>query len=430
VALVGRGSSQSPLPAEEVEQFLAAGLEVIPSGTRVLVIVPDLTRTSPVPLLFRLVNQLLGPRTAALDYLVALGTHPPLGPQALERLVGMSAAERKRSWPRVRLFNHRWDDPAALRTIGVIGAAEVRRLTDGLLDDDVPIRLNRLIDEYDRLLICGPVFPHEVAGFSGGAKYLFPGIAGPEIIDFTHWLGALCTSMATIGVCDTPVRRVVHRAAEFVPVPILNAAMVLDGGRLHGLWVGDHLSTFAAAAELSAELNVVWLERPYERVLSMPAARYDDLWTAAKAMYKTEPVVADGGEVVIYAPHLTEISYTHGALIDQVGYHVRDYFLAQWDRFRHLPGTVLAHSTHVKGTGIYQDGREEPRIKVTLSTAIPEERCRRVNLGYLAPDRADLESWRAENGLVVPEAGEKLYRLRNGARPTPDRDAPKPEFGP
>ncbi len=414
VALVGRGSSQSPLGEEVVKRILAAGLEAVPGGSRVLVILPDLTRTSPVPLLFRLVNQLLGPRTAALDYLVALGTHPPLGPEGLERLVGISEAERKRRWPRVRLFNHRWDDPAALRTIGVIGAAEARRLTDDLLADEVPVRLNRLIDDYDQLLICGPVFPHEVAGFSGGAKYLFPGIAGPEIIDFTHWLGALCTSMATIGVADTPVRRVIHRAAEFVPVPILNAAMVLDRGRLHGLWVGDHLSTFGAAAELSAELNVVWLERPHQRVLSMPATRYQDLWTAAKAMYKTEPVVADGGEIVIHAPHLAEISYTHGALIDQVGYHVRDYFLAQWDRFRPLPGTVLAHSTHVKGAGAYRSGREEPRIKVTLSTAIPEERCRRVNLGYLAPDGVDPEAWRSEGGLVVPEAGEKLFRLRNG----------------
>jgi nickel-dependent lactate racemase len=412
-ATVGQGSGDRPLSPEDIERILAEGLRSVPlTGKRVLVIVPDTTRSAPVPLLFRLLNRLLADETAALDYLVALGTHPPLSPEGLERLVGMTTAECERRWPRVRLFNHRWDHPEALCTLGVISRRETERLTDGLLADDVPVRVNRMLTDHDQLLICGPVFPHEVAGFSGGAKYLFPGVAGAEIIDFTHWLGALCTSMATIGVQDTPVRRVIHRAAELVDRPILNVALVMDGERLHGLWVGDHLRTFAAAAALSAQLNVVWLDRPVQRVLSMPATRYDDLWTAAKAMYKTEPVVADGGEVVIYAPHLREISYTHGALIDRVGYHVRDYFLAQWDRFRHLPGTILAHSTHVKGSGAYVNGHEEPRIEVTLATSIPEERCRRVNLGYRDPGRIDPAAWAEAGALVVREAGEKLYRLR------------------
>jgi nickel-dependent lactate racemase len=80
------------------------------------------------------------------------------------------------------------------------------------------------------------VFPHEVVGFSGGAKYLFPGIAGPEIINATHWLGALRTSMYTIGHKDTPVRRVVHRAAEFVPRALLCVALAVKGHAFHGRW--------------------------------------------------------------------------------------------------------------------------------------------------------------------------------------------------
>jgi nickel-dependent lactate racemase len=410
---VGHGSRDRPLNADEVRRILAEGLQTIsPAGKRVLVIIPDTTRSAPVPLLFQVMNELLAPEVAALDYLVALGTHPPLEPAALDRLVGMPSAERERRWPKVRLFNHRWDDPDALCTVGTISSRETRRLTDGLLTDDVPVRLNRLIADHDQLVVCGPVFPHEVAGFSGGAKYLFPGIAGAEIIHFTHWLGALCTSMATIGRVDTPVRRVIHGAAELVDRPILNVALVMDGDQPHGLWVGDHLQSFARAAALSAELNVIWLDRPVERVLSLPARRYDDLWTAAKAMYKTEPVVADGGEVVIYAPHLRAVSRTHGALIEQVGYHVRDYFLAHWDRFREVPGAILAHSTHVKGSGTYRDGREEPRIKVTLATSIPPERCLRINLGYLDPGRVDPAAWGEAGALVVHDAGEKLYRLR------------------
>ena len=200
------------------------------------------------------------------------------------------------------------------------------------------VALNRKVFEYDAVLIVGPVFPHEVAGFSGGAKYLFPGIAGADIINFTHWLGALVTSMGTIGVKDTPVRRVIHRAAAFVPTPITCFALALRGSDLHGLYIGDYQEAFAAAADLSAQLNIVTVPHAFRRVLSIAARHYDDLWTAAKAMYKTEPAIADGGEVIIYAPHISEISYTHGALIDRVGYHVRDYFTKQPERFRDVPG--------------------------------------------------------------------------------------------
>lgn len=415
--LTGRGSADRTLEPEAVEELLDAALERASlAGKRVLVIVPDATRTAPLPLLFRLLNERLAGTAARLDYMIALGTHPPMDEAAVDRLLGMPVAERRERWPGIRVLNHRWDQPGELRTIGTISAAEARRLTGGILAEEVPVRLNRIVEEVDILFICGPVFPHEVAGFSGGAKYLFPGIAGPEIIDFTHWLGALCTSMATIGVADTPVRRVIHRAAELVRPEVLCAAMALDGHDLHGLWIGPHVEAFAAAAALSERLNVVRVPRPLSRVLSMPAARYRDLWTAAKAMYKTEPAIADGGEVVVYAPAVDEVSYTHGRLIDQVGYHVRDYFLAQWDRFRDVPGAILAHSTHVKGSGEYDAAtrRETPRIRVTLATGIPEARCRRIDLGYADPGTIDPAEWEgreAEGVLVVREAGEKLYRL-------------------
>jgi len=415
--LIGAGSTAETLSADSVEELLARALEPVAlDGKRVLVIIPDGTRTAPIPLLFRLLYEQLGRRVARLDYLIALGTHQPMAEEAIERLVGVSATERAARYPNVTIHNHRWDLPDALTTIGAIGRDEAAQLTGGLLASEVPVVLNRLIFDYDQLIICGPVFPHEVAGFSGGAKYLFPGIAGAEIINFTHWLGALVTSRDTIGVKYTPVRRVIHRAAEFVPRPILCAAMVMKAHNLHGLYVGSHEEAWSAAADLSAELNVVRRPAPFRRVLSMPSPIYDDLWTAAKAMYKTDPVIADGGEVIIYAPHINEISYTHGRLIDEVGYHVRDYFVAQWDRFGHLPGGILAHSTHVKGQGSYDPatGVEAPRIRVTLATSIPEERCRRVNLGYLDYRTIDPKDWagrEAEGILLVPHAGEMLFRI-------------------
>ena len=414
--MIGKGSTTDTLREEDTRDLIAQACDTLHvDQKRVLVIIPDGTRTAPIPLMFRLLYEQLGQRVARLDYLIALGTHPPMAEDAISRLVGATAEERERRYPNVRIFNHAWSDAPALRTSGVISRTEAAALTGGLLVDEVPITLNRMIFEYDQLIICGPVFPHEVAGFSGGAKYLFPGIAGPDIINFTHWLGALVTSMHIIGVKDTPVRRVIQRAAEFVPVPILCIAMALKGEQLYGLYAGSCVEAWSHAVDLSAQLNIITVPRPLRSVLSMPAAIYDDLWTAAKAMYKTEPAIADGGEVIIYAPHISEISYTHGRLIDQVGYHVRDYFLKQWERFKDVPGSILAHSTHVKGVGSYDaaTGVETPRIQVTLATSIPEERCLRVNLGYRDYREIDPRDWanRENEGiLLVPHAGEMLYR--------------------
>jgi nickel-dependent lactate racemase len=412
--IIGQGSTTETLSAESVQELLARALQPMPlDGKRVLVIIPDGTRTAPIPLLFRLLYEQIGRRVGRLDYLIALGTHQPMSEDKIDRLVGATAAEWAERYPNVAVFNHHWNVRGTLQTIGTISREETARLTDGLLIAEFPVTLNRQIFNYDQLVICGPVFPHEVVGFSGGAKYLFPGIAGADIINFTHWLGALVTSMDTIGVKDTPVRRVIHRAAEFVNVPILCLALVMEGETLHGMYIGSHEEAWSAAADLSAQLNVLTLPHAFRRVLSMPAEIYDDLWTAAKAMYKTEPVVADGGEVIINAPQVTEISYTHGRLIDEIGYHVRDYFVKQWDRFEHVPGGILAHSTHVKGTGTYEGGIEMPRIQVTLATGIPEERCRRVNLGYADYRTIDSQEWagrEAEGVLLVPHAGETLYR--------------------
>lgn len=416
--ILGQGSPAEILTDDDVQQLIAQACDSLPvDGKRVLVIIPDGTRTAPIPLFFRLLYHQLGRRVSRLDYLIALGTHPPMPEEAIDNLVGVNAPERAERYPNVRIFNHHWSQPEMLQTIGVISCHEAESLTNGLLVEEVPVTLNRLIFEYDQLIICGPVFPHEVAGFSGGAKYLFPGIAGPDIINFTHWLGALVTSMHTIGIKDTVVRRVIQRAAEFVTRPLMCIALVMQGQQLHGLYIGPPAEAFSAAADLSAQLNIITVDNPFQRVLSMPSTIYDDLWTAAKAMYKTEPAISDGGEVIIYAPHITEISYTHGKLIDQIGYHVKDYFLKQWDRFKDIPGSILAHSTHVKGAGTYDAAThiETPRISVTLATGIPAERCHRVNLGYADYRKIDPEQWKgreSEGILLVPHAGEVLYRAK------------------
>jgi nickel-dependent lactate racemase len=278
--VIGKGVREGLLAPDVVRQIVGEGLSALPvDGRRVLVIIPDGTRTMPMPLLFDSIDDALGTRTTALDFLVALGTHSPMSDEELSRLVGRSVAKGM-AGPR-HIYNHTWDDAASFAALGVIPAAEIEALSGGLLKQDVPVALNRLAVEYDHVVICGPVFPHEVAGFSGGTKYLFPGIAAPEIIHFTHWLGALVTSYEIIGTLDTPVRAVIDRAATLLPTPLSLIALVVSHDGVSGAYVGDVHEAWRQAALLSSRRHIAWVDRPFDRMLSIMPPMYDDLWTAA-----------------------------------------------------------------------------------------------------------------------------------------------------
>lgn len=420
------GGTAGPLTDSQVLAALEAGIpRCLVEGRRVLVLTPDATRTCPLPFMVRAIARLVGPHASRLDFMVALGTHPPLPDSAVDALYGIGPGERSSVFGGCRLLTHRWDLEGTLRRIGRIDESRVAELTGGLFRESVGVDINAAVFDYDLLLVLGPVFPHEVAGFSGGHKYLFPGISGGEFLHFFHWLGAVHTVWKTIGTRDTPVRTLIEEAAAMVPVDRHCIAMVVnpDGG-LAGMFAGAPREAWARAAELSARVHVVYKPKPFHAVLGLAPRMYDELWTAAKVMYKLEPVVADGGRLVIHAPHVTELSRTWGGQIRRVGYHVRDYFLSRMDGFAGIPRGVLAHSTHVRGVGTFVDGVERPRIEVVLATGIPEEVCREVNLGYADPAGIEPEAWagREEEGiLVVPHAGEVLYRLES-ERPEAVRD--------
>ena len=348
--LIGRGFTNRSLTADEIRQIVAtAAAELKVDGKRVLTIIPDGTRTMPMPLMFEILQQEIGGRAAACDYLVALGTHPLMRDAQLSALIGQPIVNGVCGSSKVS--NHRWDLPETFLELGKIPKDEVVRISGGLLDEAIPVRINRMILDYDHILICGPVFPHEVVGFSGGNKYLFPGIGGPEIIGWTHWLGALLGSYELIGTSSTPVREIIDMAAELVKIPVACLSLVVTEEGVSGLYFGAAKEAWRAAADLSAQKHIVWVDRPFQRVLSVMPSLYDDLWTAAKGMYKVEPAVADGGEVIIYAPHISEVSYTHGPDIDKVGYHCRDYFVKQWDKFKDAPRSVLSAFHAPEGQG-------------------------------------------------------------------------------
>ncbi|MDB6094712.1 MAG: hypothetical protein JWM32_2274 [Verrucomicrobia bacterium] len=404
--------------AQTIDVIVRAAPAADYRGKRVIFIIPDGTRTAPVGLMFKALHAHLAPVVGKFDVMIALGTHPPMPDDAINARVEITPDERSGRYRDVEFINHEWDNPSALKDLGVIPAAEIRALSGGLFEMDVPVHINRRLYDYDQIIICGPVFPHEVVGFSGGNKYLFPGVAGPGILNFFHWLGAVVTNPMIIGNKWTAVRKVVDRAGAMVALPKLCLCMVVgDGATFAGLFAGTPEQAWDSASELSKQLHITYKDHPFHTVLSCAPPMYDEIWVAGKCMYKLEPVIADGGELIIYAPHLHEVSVTHGGHIRRIGYHCRDYFLKQWEKFKDVPWGTLAHSTHVHGIGTYDEktGIETPRVRVTLATGLTEAQCREINLGYRdwrTTKPEDFANREDEGILYVPKAGERLYHLR------------------
>ncbi len=416
------GHNGADLSEDDVRAFLTEQLDGLHLDDRsVCLVVPDATRSCPLPMLLSILHAELSGRASRITVLIALGTHAAMDEERLTTWLGYPAGGCADRYPGLTVRNHEWWDPATFVTVGRIPADRIGELSDGLLHIDVEVRINRAVVEHDMTIVLGPVFPHEVVGFSGGYKYFFPGLSGPEVIDVSHWLGALITSRDIIGTTGiTPVRALIHEAAALVPGEHHALCLVVQSGtgRLRSATFGDPLSAWAAAAEISADTHVRYLDAPVRRVLSLIPAKYDDMWTAAKGFYKVEPIVADGGSVVLYAPHISVISQMHPE-IEEIGYHTRDYFVKQWDRFRHLHWGVLAHSTHLRGAGTYDEHTgEQCRVTVALATSIPEHRVRAANLDYVDPATVEPGLWEADaDTLVVREAGEVLFRLRGPADP-------------
>jgi nickel-dependent lactate racemase len=424
MSIMGAGRPGQTLRQDQVREIIARAASDMPvEGKKVLAIIPDHTRTCPLPLVSRALHESLAGKARTLDFLIALGTHPPMSEAAIDKLLGIEPGTRSKILPGSKVFNHDWKNPDALCKIGTFSRDRIAAMMDPVHEQfavEVDVTINKHIFEYDLLLIVGPVFPHEVVGFSGGAKYFFPGICGEELLNFFHWMGALITIPRMIGVKDTPVRRLLHEAMDMIPVEKRALCMVVKDHDLAGLYYGPPKEAWNAAVDLSDQVHIIYKDRSYSSILSRAPEMYDELWVGAKCMYKMECVVEDGGELIIYAPHIHEIAAAHGKIIQEIGYHCLPYFVEQWDRFKHHPWGVLAHSTHVRGIGEFLDNVEAPRINVTLATGIPEELCRAVNLGYRDPVTIDITDWQDhedEGKLYVPKAGEMLYRLRPDIAP-------------
>src|SRR5947208_8974801 len=418
-SFIGTGSPDLDLGPDELRNILEQALLRVAPDARVLAIIPDKTRDDNTDLLFPFAAEILAARNIAqFDALVAQGTHMPMTEAEKFSKIGLAAGNYARGLGQV--YDHRWNVPEELVTIGELSAARVRDLTGGLLDDAIPVNLNRLLSPgvYDTVLIFSATVPHEVAGFAGGAKYFFPGVAGPDLTHATHWLGALASIENVIGRIETPTRHMIEAAAEFVPARIISLNSVVtreDDNRLrtHALFAGDVREAFRRAAEVSRQVHIKYTGRKYKRVVALLDEHYDELWVGGKASYKLGGIIDEGGELIIYAPHLRAISESHGLLIEKYGYapldRVREMVALSTELQANL--AVAAHLAHVSYAGQRDEsGRVVPRFRITMAAALDEATCERVNLGFMDHRqfrRADYES--DPDTLVVERAGRDLY---------------------
>ena len=418
-SFIGKGSPESNLSPAELREILEDALLRIAPGARVLAIIPDKTRDDNTDLLFPMAAEILSTRQVAqFDALVAQGTHGPMtSPEKLSKtglVNGVSAPLLG------EIFDHQWDVPEELTTIGELSAAEVSQLTNGLLNDAVSVNLNRRLapDVYDTILIFSATVPHEVAGFAGGAKYLFPGIAGPDLTHATHWLGALASIENVIGRVETPTRHMIEAAADFVSAQIitLNSVITRDDDNFlhtHAFFAGDFREAFRRAAEVSKQVHIKYTGRKYRRVVALLDEHYDELWVGGKASYKLGGIIKEGGELIIYAPHLRTISDTHGRLIEKYGYapldRVREMVALSTELQNNL--AVAAHLAHVSYAGKRDaEGRVIPRYRITMASALDEATCQRVHLGFMDHRKFNLEDFEGDpDTLIVDRAGRDLY---------------------
>jgi len=423
---IGHGGANASLSINEMREIVTERLEDVEPDARVLAIIPDKTRDDNTHLLFPMAAQALRSHCAGTpDLLVAQGTHPPMSESEKLTKIGADGCELDPvGGPKGglfgRIFDHEWNRPEELVTLGELDRADVNRLTGGLMNETISLTANRLLTpgQYDTVLVFGATMPHEVAGFSGGAKYFFPGVAGPELTHATHWLGALSSIEHVIGRVETPIRALIEAAADFIRADIISFNSVVSRDyngelRTHALFAGDIREAVRRAAGVSAGVHIKRIGRKYRRVVALLDEHYDDLWVGGKASYKLGAVVEDGGELLIYAPHLKRISETHGRLIEKYGYapveKVRELVAREPELQANL--CVAAHLAHVAYAGRRDStGEVVPRYRITLASGVDEATCRKVNLGFMNHGDFRIGECRSDpDTLVVERAGVDLY---------------------
>lgn len=396
---------------------------------RVLLLPPDITRmhSGAGRLTELLYHQFAG--EAEVFVIPTLGQHVPHTPEENQRMFG--------SVPEERILKHDWRNGCV--HVGEISGAEVAESCDGVADWPIPITLNRTLMEepWDLIINVGHVVPHEVLGFANHNKNYFIGVGGKELICASHLMAARCGIENNLGNLVTPVRHCFNLAENrfLGQLPDLYVQVVMarnDQNELvhTGVFVGDDLETYLAAARQSREQNITVFDEPVKKIICvMQGDEFYSTWVANKAVYRTRMALADGGELLILAPGLKRFGEQPDvdAIIRKYGYSGTEFVMDQYQQQADLQ--ELAHATaHLL------HGSSEGRFRITYAPGLlTQEEIEGVNFGYAdlaamidryRPDERQ-EGWNhTDDGeqfffIPTPSAGlwstrERLYHRQSG----------------
>src|SRR5947209_4284835 len=297
---VGRINEEEVLARGFSEPIGAPRLrEVVKPADRVLILVDDGTRGTPVPRLLKCVAGELwaaGVSDKQIRLLTAQGTHREMREAELKQKLGDF-------YGRFEVHQHRWLDESNLREYG--------RTSDG-----TRVTANHLLSEADFVIGLGSIVPHRVKGFSGGAKIAFPGVAGREMQERNQWEASLRMSETVMGVADNSMRLRMEEAARLVGLKYIVNLVSDYESKIVGCFVGDTVEAHRAGCKLSREINAVSLPRHADIVLvdSHPADR--DFWQSAKGFYSGTMAVRQGGTLVVVAPNPEGVADNHPNVLE------------------------------------------------------------------------------------------------------------------
>ena len=413
---VAKGSPQAVIGAEEKRTLLASALQQVGRPLRrVLLLPPDQTRlNSNAGEICRILLALLGPE-AQVDIMPALGTHAAMTSDDLRLMFGPEI-------PLAKFRVHDWRRD--LRHVGDIPGAKLREWSEGRIDYDVRIEVNKILfAEYDLILSIGQIVPHEVAGMANYTKNVLVGAGGADVINKSHFLGAVYGMERIMGRADTPVRRLLTYGAEkflgSLPILYILTVMAKDAGTgqmaMRGLYVGDDMATFAAGARLSQQVNLDLLEKPLRKVVVyLDPAEFRSTWLGNKAIYRTRMAIADGGELVVLAPGLREFGEDPeiNRLIARYGYRGTPATLAAVREHEELRCNLsaAAHLIH---------GSTEGRFTVTYCPGPGLGAAALGDVGFAVADLATTlrryDPGRLRDGFNTLPDGEEVFFISNPA---------------
>ena len=415
------------LTDKQIEGIIKESLKDFSAIKRVLLIHPDYTRidftNKIVPLIYQ---ELKNKGTKQIDSLNAGGTHRAMTEKEIRIKLGLSSQINFTNF-----YNHEYNDPGQLVTVGEISSSFVEEKTGGEFSQSIPVVVNKLVTEdYDLVIALSGTLPHEAAGYAGGLKVFFPGISGPEVIDLLHWAAVLIGIPRIIGTVDNPAREVINKGSSYIfskiKAPTISFNMVFEEGEKEvipkGIYTGmgyeGFIEAYKQAARASSQLHVIYLDEPLGFAVQVIGKSYDEIWTAGKGSYKLQSpgVMAPGGEIIIYAPHINcfhsrpEMDFA----LRQIGYHCKDYVKRYLKSNPNFSKNIAAHVINVRGTGIFDvnSGKEDFDFKVSLATGISKEVCELVGLGYRNPDSIYQEDFIGPRKLWILNGGKYLYKIK------------------